>query len=373
MRSLGRLLRTRYPKFVFGLPLDEGRIPIFVYHDVDPGAFRSDLTFLRDNGYRALAVDEFFAREGRDDTGKAVLLTFDDARRNFFETAFPLLSEFGAHATLFVPTRWIRGEAARPPESESEADPTGRELFMTWDEMRACLRSGLVDVQSHTHRHALVHRSNQLVGFCSPEGLSRFDVFEWPARRGPDRIELGIPPVGTPVYASRPLLSTDVRYAESPSVHRVCRDYVTSEGGEAFFSRNDWYKRLRSVHDRVFARAGDARWVAETELRDLASSEFRLSAALFEQELGVRPRFLAYPWMLGTERSILDAGAHGIRAVFGVALDHGRSRRASGAVRVYTRIRGDWLRFLPGEGRLSLTKVIPDKVRRFWNEQHFAQ
>ncbi len=49
MRTLARISRTRYPGFVFGLPLSRREIPVFIYHDVETPAFARDLEFLNRN------------------------------------------------------------------------------------------------------------------------------------------------------------------------------------------------------------------------------------------------------------------------------------------------------------------------------------
>ena len=102
--------------------------------------FRADLAFLQENGYRTLGVDEFCKRDLREEE-KTVLLTFDDARRNFFKVAFPLLCEFKSQATLFVSTNWI---SSRVEEESNKSVGTGMvssgDLFMTWEEIRTCAR-----------------------------------------------------------------------------------------------------------------------------------------------------------------------------------------------------------------------------------------
>ena len=58
LRTAMRVSRTRYPGFIFGLPVARGEIPIFTYHDVETQVFARDLEFLHANGYRTLSLDE---------------------------------------------------------------------------------------------------------------------------------------------------------------------------------------------------------------------------------------------------------------------------------------------------------------------------
>src|SRR5689334_2086002 len=100
LRGASNVLRTRYPLFLLGLPLPRREIPVFIYHDVDPGTFSRELEFLRTNGYRTIGLDEYIAAAERKSTGRErrVLLTFDDARRSFYEVALPLLRNFDVRA-----------------------------------------------------------------------------------------------------------------------------------------------------------------------------------------------------------------------------------------------------------------------------------
>ena len=72
--------------------------------------------------------------------------------------ALPVLKEFNARATLFAPTYWM----------SAPAGPADRERFMSWEQLREAARSGLVDVQSHAHRHALVFTSPRVAGVRQP-------------------------------------------------------------------------------------------------------------------------------------------------------------------------------------------------------------
>ncbi|HEU4617077.1 MAG TPA: polysaccharide deacetylase family protein [Gammaproteobacteria bacterium] len=368
-RSLARLAHTHFPPFLFGLELEPREIPVFAYHDVDADVLRCDLDFLERNGYRTLSIEEYYsaARETGKPSGRRVLLTFDDARRNFWEVAVPILEERGARATVFVPTFWIRGArfSCRPEPPESDA-------FMTWEQVARCEESYLIDVESHSHRHALVYTSASLVGFASPAALARHDLFDWPLRRRCGRDEAGFPPLGTPIYEAAPLLSAHTRMLEPEAAADACRLAVEAGGREAFFASRDWAARLKKVHDAAVTRTGGATSVARSELGRQVEAEIQEAVAAFERELGRKPRFFAYPWMLGSPESLAALADVGVCAAFGVGLDFRRARSGRAPLPVFARYKCDWIRFLPGLGRRRLQDVLPEKVAAFFRSQHLA-
>jgi len=367
-QSATRLLRTHYPGFLFGIPRSGPSCPVFCYHEVDQETFAGDLGFLAENGYRTLSTREFVEGGCPAGDGRAVLLTFDDAQRNFWEITFPLLREFKARATVFAPTAWIEGgdgDAAH----ETQASPG---TFMTWDQLRTCARSGLVDVHAHGHRHALVNVSTRLVGFATPELVKRHHIYDWPMRYQGGRNQLGVPPLGTPVYQAAPLLSARLRVLEDEGPARACRDLVEQLGGEAFFTQPDALARLRRVHARAVGAGSSHRRVEGSDFEALVRAEFEQSSELLRRQLGSASEFFAYPWMLGSDLSLRLAAEAGVRAVFGVGFDFRRARRIGGPLVGFGRLKGDWLRFLPGRGRRRLREVVPEKVKGFLLSQHLA-
>jgi peptidoglycan/xylan/chitin deacetylase (PgdA/CDA1 family) len=367
-RSAARLLRTRYPAFLFGIPGPRPSRPVFCYHEVDAEIFGGDLRFLAENGYRTLSTCEFFEAVSSKREHRAVLLTFDDAKRNFWEVTFPLLQQFGARATLFVPTAWMEGGDG-DAERETEA-PAG--TFMTWEQLRACAGSGLVDVQAHGHRHALVHASTRLVGFATPDLVKLHPIYDWPMRQEDGRNRLGVPPLGTPVYHAEPLLSAGFRIVEDERPGRACRSLVEKLGGEAFFAQPGALAQLRRVHIDAIREGVQAHRIEGPEFEALVRAEFERSSALLRRHLGSAPEFFAYPWMLGSPLSLRFAAEAGVKAVFGVGFDFHRARRIAGPVAGFGRLKGDWLRFLPGRGRRRLREVVPGKLKGFLLSQHLA-
>jgi peptidoglycan/xylan/chitin deacetylase (PgdA/CDA1 family) len=354
VRGASNVLRTRYPLFLLGLPIARGEVPVFIYHDVEPVSFASELEFLRTNGYRTISLDEFLSAGTRRGTrgDKRVLLTFDDARRSFYEVALPTLRTFDARATLFVPSYWMRPPAV-----------TGSALFMSWEQVRLCAATGYVDVQSHAHRHALVATSNQLVGFASPRLIARHDVYDWPMRHTAMGDQLGPPPLGAPIYRAAPLLSAECRFLESPALTAACIQRVSDLGGEAFFNLSDWPAQLRGLYDPR-SRVLRGQLMTQAGFNRLVSSELELAREEFRVELGYGPTSLAYPWMLGSLNSLELARRHGFRNAFGVALDYRRVKHERLPLPVFGRLRSDWLPLLPGRGRASFLSIAAGKLVR---------
>lgn len=360
-RTLGRVAETSYPRFALGLPPGPTQIPVFLYHSVTPGELTADLQYLLNNGYQALRLAEFFALASQGAGAKAVLLTFDDARRNFFEVALPVLRDHGVPATLLVPTLWAtRGSSPTAP---------GDGGFMTWDQIRAVSASGLIDVECHGHRHALVPVSDRLVGYATPQALQRYDIFDWPMRHQDGAEHFGLPPLGTPIYRAAPLLGADHSLIEDEGAMQRCTAEVASGGGAAFFEQPHWRKRLSEVYAAAPRRP---RPLDPAAHRELIASEFAQARATFLHELGRAPRFFAYPWRLGSDASLALARDFGFAAVFGVALDVRRVRHNAPPLPAFCRFKADWLRSLPGRGRQRLIDVVRTKMVNFATTQHLA-
>jgi peptidoglycan/xylan/chitin deacetylase (PgdA/CDA1 family) len=357
-RTLAGPLRTHYPGFLFGLPLPRDEVPIFNYHEITPEELEPDLEYLKDNGYVTLSLDEFMrASREKKRPRRCVMLTFDDAWSSFWTVALPLLRRYQMRAVLFAPTHWMGG-----------AGPDG--LFMNWAQLRDSVASGLVDVQSHAHRHALVHTGRQLAGFATPDTLRRYHFFDWPMRHNDGYDELGPPPPGTPFYRATPLLSAHRRYLENTEVNRLCREFV-AEKGDDFFAQPDAVAQLREYYGRVSANR-PGRWAGEQELEREMVMELDRSRELFRAELGFTPRYFAYPWMLGNDRSMQLAQRAGMAAAFGVGVDFRTARRRGLPLPLFGRLKGDWLRCLPGKGRMHALPVLAGRLRRAASLDHLA-
>jgi peptidoglycan/xylan/chitin deacetylase (PgdA/CDA1 family) len=155
------------------------RVPILMYHQVsgagapsreryrvDPRAFEQQLRFLRQHGYHSISAAEFLEaiRIGEPLRGRPVMLTFDDAYRDFFDTAWPLLRRYDFGAEVFVVTEKVGG-CADWDVGDGKPAP-----LMAWEEIEA-LRGMGVGFGSHlaSHRTADGLSTEELLreGACS--------------------------------------------------------------------------------------------------------------------------------------------------------------------------------------------------------------
>jgi peptidoglycan/xylan/chitin deacetylase (PgdA/CDA1 family) len=129
---------------------DAWRIPVLVYHRFGPeGAglttirtslFADHLEWLQTHNISVLPLhtlaEAIVAKKTTNDL-RGVVITADDGHHSIYSEMYPLLRRYGVHATLFVYPSAI--------SNSKEA--------LTWAQLADMVRSGLVDVQSHTYWH----------------------------------------------------------------------------------------------------------------------------------------------------------------------------------------------------------------------------
>ena len=123
-------------------------VPILAYHNfsstqtgkltVRQAIFEEQMRFLREEGYRVIALDQLF--DFLEFKGslppKSVVITIDDGWLSAYEIALPVLKKYGYPVTLFVYTDII-GKSPRA---------------LSWDLLGKMAEEGL-DIQCHTKSH----------------------------------------------------------------------------------------------------------------------------------------------------------------------------------------------------------------------------
>lgn len=72
------------------------------YNAFTTNQFRNQLKFVADNGYKFITVEELITKRPSE---KTCCITFDDGIKDGITTAFPILQEFNATATFFIPMK----------------------------------------------------------------------------------------------------------------------------------------------------------------------------------------------------------------------------------------------------------------------------
>jgi peptidoglycan/xylan/chitin deacetylase (PgdA/CDA1 family) len=119
-----------------------------------PQRFAEQINYLHGSGYRTVSLAEAVSGlggqsppadkqvAGKQSADKQVVITFDDGYHDFYRHAFPVLSQCGFGATVFLPTAYI---------GETPTSFKGREC-LTWAEVRELNHHG-IRFGSHTVTH----------------------------------------------------------------------------------------------------------------------------------------------------------------------------------------------------------------------------
>jgi peptidoglycan/xylan/chitin deacetylase (PgdA/CDA1 family) len=348
-----RLLNGHYPDFVVS-PKPRAKVenvPVFMFHTVERVTFTAQLAHLRRNNYQTLTLVEFMAHLRGDLrlTQPAVLLTFDDGHRSWYEVAWPLLRDSGFHGVGFlVPTR------VRQEQDASE--------WLSWAQVRQMEQSGVMTFESHSARHSRIFTAPQLVDFAHPDYQTNplgLDA-PWISDGGKETNTL---PLGTPIYRHASRFAGSPRYFDDPTVRSGCAQWVDAQGGERFFQSADWRKQLAG-HFRSVARAGVARFESATQQRQAMLDDLRQARLLMEAQLQRPVRHLCYPWGVGSTLSVALSRQAGYKSNFWVATAGRNGNRAGDSPFHIPRLKDDYLLRLPGEGRQSLAEIFLVKLRR---------
>ena len=294
-------------------------VPIIMYHSVgtvDPRwqwhfltipwqAFEDHLAFLQARGYRSITLAEFHAfKTGQASLpAKPVVFTFDDGYLDNWVFAAPLLQRYGFRGTIFVNPDFVDpGETCRPTLEDCRAGRVREEDlpglgFLSWAEMRAMERSGVMDIQSHAMTHTWYPAGPTIVDFRHPG-----DGFIWmgwnaaPERKWdylPDGARLPAR-YGEPVYEHQKSMACR-RYLPDPDLadHLAAAVAAAAAG---FFERPDWRVELqREVVSHRQAHASNERQETTDEYLARLDAELGGAKRVIEEKLDKRVEFLCWP------------------------------------------------------------------------------
>lgn len=143
------------------IPVKDLRIPILMFHhvrdprpfsnmiqrnlSVSPGKFRSDLDWLKNNGYQVISMDDLEAvlTGQMVVTKKPVILTFDDGYEDNYKEAFPDLKARSMTGTFYIITDFVNHSG-----------------FMTKSEIKEMSQANM-NIGSHTKIHVDLARVSE--------------------------------------------------------------------------------------------------------------------------------------------------------------------------------------------------------------------
>jgi peptidoglycan/xylan/chitin deacetylase (PgdA/CDA1 family) len=154
----GTITRRTLKRVCAAWPNSAGTV-VLIYHRVGAGcrletelsttAFEQQVSRLSNDG-RTVSLRDGLTALGAETSAvrHGVVVTFDDGTVDFTEVVLPILARHRVPVTLFLATAFIEQQRPFPDDGQP----------LSWAALRDACSTGLVDVGSHTHTHALLDR-----------------------------------------------------------------------------------------------------------------------------------------------------------------------------------------------------------------------
>jgi peptidoglycan/xylan/chitin deacetylase (PgdA/CDA1 family) len=122
---------------------------------IRPDEFKRQMKWLHDYNYSVLSLTEIYLilQSGSSFPKRSIAITFDDGYKDFYTIAFPILSEYGFPATVFLVTGFCERDNGWPEQ------PKNLPLFelASWSQVDEMSRNG-IDFGAHTVSHPRLDR-----------------------------------------------------------------------------------------------------------------------------------------------------------------------------------------------------------------------
>jgi peptidoglycan/xylan/chitin deacetylase (PgdA/CDA1 family) len=241
------------------------KVPVLTYHSIDESGsvistsatkFRSQMQHLSDHSFQVLPVKLLAAhvREKRELPEKAVAITFDDGYENFYDSAYPVLREFGYTATVFV----VSGYCGLNNRWKGQWDGVPDMHLMNWEQIEELSENG-IDFGSHSAHHPDLSRL--------PAEAVQMEIIE-SKKMIEERTGKEVPvfcyPYGKYTVKTKSLVSNHYHAACSTEMDVVSAEsdlYSLPRVDMYYFSRNNLFRKLGTsfllgyIRYRKFLRA----------------------------------------------------------------------------------------------------------------------
>ncbi len=297
-------------------------VPVLMYHSVarerpdwlwshlitPVELFERQMRLLKKKGWNTITLSQLHSHMKNNTAlpDKPVVLTFDDGYLDNRVYAYPILKRYGHHAVIWMSTDFIDPAAQPRPtlddvwEGRLTVDELPGEGFLSVAEMREMEETGTIEIQSHLRTHTWYFQGPEIVDYHRPTGADGYEPYPWlswnafPGRKY-DYMSRDFAkdiPSGTPIYRyERSVIAR--RYFPDEKIALLLVDYVSGNGGDQFFSRENWKEELDSIV-RENPPAGD-RVETKEEYAERLREEIAGSRKLLSDKLGGDIKFLCWP------------------------------------------------------------------------------
>jgi len=297
-------------------------VPVVMYHAVGPEkpgwmwnhlvmplqVFEGQMRILKENGWTTITLKVLHDHMsgGGPLPHKPVVLTFDDGYLDNWVFAYPILKKYNHRAAIWMSTDFVDPRAIVRQTLEDSWRGVAREKdltaagFLSWNEMKLMVESGLVEIQSHGKTHTWYYENPEIVDFHRPGGSDGYIPPPWLGwnRHSERKYEYMTAkldsdvPYGTPIYRHGKSLAVR-RYFEDESLTERLAKHVSEHGGAPFFERDRWRDELEKIV-RAHPPTED-RLETEQEYEARIREELAGSKQIIEKALDTSVDFLCWP------------------------------------------------------------------------------
>ncbi len=119
---------------------------------VSPEMFEKQLRYLTDNGWQFFTMSELVSNKDQLPE-KSIALTFDDGYEDNFTSALPILKKYNVKATIYLVVDRHNREWSSKRKKKNDNGELMREPKLQDQQVREILKSGLIEIGSHTLTH----------------------------------------------------------------------------------------------------------------------------------------------------------------------------------------------------------------------------
>jgi peptidoglycan/xylan/chitin deacetylase (PgdA/CDA1 family) len=268
--------------------------------------FESKLRTFARHGYKTAFWREVYDHiaDTRRLEPNSLMLTFDDGYLDNWVIVWPLLQRYGMKATIYCSPEFIEPDGPVRPTLQDvwEGRAKREELqvagFLRPSEIRAMVRSGRVEVQSHAATHTWWFTGDRVIDVYTPDKYLRYPWMAW--NRNPQRKpfylsedQSAFVPAGEPVFEHAKAMVARRFFPDAGAVEAFRAQWLAS-------SQADPARPLAEAIARTVAQLGfSERWPGRYESLDERAAriegELRSSRTVLEEITGEPVEFLCWP------------------------------------------------------------------------------